>query len=429
MLITIPNLLFGLAFLLTVSFCLLFFEAVVRGLRRFSRNTERHAWLTRHAAARLALANPHRPGTPLRITLLSLGTALTLLVACAVIVASLLRMINSTIPEESPALVLYDVLANQQQIVQEISQNYASISNIALSPIVRGRVASINGTEIRDLAFDDIDWQDMARDEHKLSYLSGNIDGILMVEGSLWDEDTIADTLAQSSLDFAFVMEDREAEQMRLKTGDQVSFSITGIYSQRGIQTRFWFEAIFSDSALDPFINTYVETVYANDEDALAYQTALARQYPNIITVRTKESVDSASELLGKATKGLAVLSSISLFVSLMVLASVMAAGRKKQRYDSIILYCIGARLSYIRKAIRIEYALLAIVVSVFSIALSLGIAALVLQVQLKIYELDVYWYGAILAFAASTLVFSIGAQYLSHGLKLQPAQLLKDRA
>lgn len=233
-------------------------------------------------------------------------------------------------------------------------------------------------------------------------------------------------------------MEDREAEQMRLKPGDQVSFSITGeertglltgIYSQRGIQTRFWFEAIFSDSALDPFINTYVGTVYANDEDALAYQTALARQYPNIITVRTKELVDSASELLGKATKGLAVLSSISLFVSLMVLASVMAAGRKKQRYDSIILYCIGARLSYIRKAIRIDYALLAIVVSVFSIALGLGIAALVLQVQLKIYELDVYWYGAILAFAASTLVFSIGAQYLSHGLKLQPAQLLKDRA
>ena len=79
--------------------------------------------LTRRFELRLALANLHRPGAPLRATLLSLGSALTLLVANAMVVASLVRTINDTIPEESPGLVLYDVLDDQlDSIVAAIQQ-------------------------------------------------------------------------------------------------------------------------------------------------------------------------------------------------------------------------------------------------------------------------------------------------------------------
>jgi putative ABC transport system permease protein len=225
---------------------------------------------------------------------------------------------------------------------------------------------------------------------------------------------------------------------MQLKPGDRVQFTLigiqrtgllTGIYSQQGIQTRFWFEAIFSDGALDDFINAYVGTVYMDDQQALALQSELARSYPNIITVRTKDLIDSASELLNKGTSGLSVISSISLLVSLMVLASVMAAGRSKQSYHAIILYCLGARISYIRRAIAIEYALLAGVVSIFSIALGLAIAALVLKVQLKLYVWDVYLLGVAVALISTAIVFGLGALYLFQRLKIQPAHLLKEPA
>ncbi|MFC4698907.1 ABC transporter permease [Glaciecola siphonariae] len=432
--LVIPNILFGFAFLVTVALCLIFFELVVYGLRRLSRAMEKRPWLASHAATRLALANMHRPGTPLRITLLSLGTALTLLVACTVIVLALLRLVQTTIPEESPALVLYDVLAEQKNSVNSIAQGFDSVSKLTLSPMVRGRVSAINNTTIRDLSSRDINWQDMARDEHKLSYLSGNIDGIKIVDGAIWD----ANFTPNDDFDFAFIMEDREAAQMQLKPGDSVQFTLvgqertgllSGIYSQQGIQTRFWFEAIFSDGALDDFINAYVGTVYMDDEEALALQSELARSYPNIITVRTKDLIDSASQLLDKGTNGLSVISSISLVVSLMVLASVMAAGRNKQSYHAIILFCMGARISYIRKAIAIEYGLLALVVSAFSILLGLSIAAIVLRLQLKIYAWDIYWAGAGLAIASSLLVFSLGALYLFQRLNIQPAQLLKEAA
>lgn len=431
-LLAIPNVLFGMAFIVTVLICLAFFEGVVHLLRWLSRTMEQRPWLAQHAATRLALANMHRPGTPLRITLLSLGTALTLLVACTVIVIALLRLVQTTIPEQAPALVMYDVLAEQQSLVKQAAQNYDSLSKITLSPNVRARVSAINDTSIRALVDQDINWQDMARDEHKLSYLSGNIDGIRIVDGAIWSEPF----KAEQGTDFAFIMEDREANQMQLEIGDRVQFTLvgiertgvlTGIYSQQGIQTRFWFEAIFSDGALDDFINAYVGTVYMDDEQALALQSELARNYPNIITVRTKDLIDSASELLNKGSSGLTVISSISLLISLMVLASVMAAGRNKQSYHAIILYCIGARISYIRRAITIEYTLLASVVSLFSIVLGLIIATLVLQVRLKIFAWDMYWLGAAVAIGSSALVFGLGALYLFQKLNIQPARLLRE--
>lgn len=432
-LVAIPNLLFGLAFLFTVLVCLGFFESVVRGLRALSRSMEKRPMLASHAATRLALANMHRPGTPLRITLLSLGTALTLLVACSVIVVSLLRLVQTTIPEQAPALVLYNVLAEQRESITNKVASFDSQAKLTLAPNVRARVSAINGIAIRDLDNLDIDWQDMARDEHKLSYLAGNIDGINIVKGSVWDEsfDPKAD-----NVDFALMMEDREAAQMQLQVGDTVSFSmvgiertglLTGIYSQKGLQTRFWFEAILSDGALEDFITTYVGTVNMDTEQAIALQSELARNCPNVITVRTQDLLDSASDLLNKGTSGLSVISSISLLVSLMVLASAMAAGRAKQSYHAIILFCIGARISYIRRAIAIEYGLLAAVVSAFSVVLGLGIAALVLQLRLKMFETDVYWLGAAVAIISSAIVFTLGALYLFQRLKIQPAQLLRE--
>ncbi|WP_395343848.1 ABC transporter permease [Ningiella sp. W23] len=432
----IPSILFGVAFLITVVLCLLFFDAVVHGLRSISRAMEHRPWLASHAATRLALANMHRPGTPLRITLLSLGTALTLLVACTVIVVALLRLVETTIPEKSPALVVYDVLSNQKDSVQASVRGYESLKQFTLAPMVRGRISAINGIPIRDLPKLDIDWQDMARDEHKLSYLANNIDDIRIVDGALWNAATMEKVNADPNLDFAFVMEDREASQMALTPGDTVTFSIvgleqsgllTGIYSQKGIQTRFWFEAIFSNGALDNAISSHVGTIYMQDDEALLLQTELAHSFPNIITVRTKDLLDSANDLLSKASRGLSVVSAISLLVSLMVLASIMAAGRNKQSYHAVILYCLGARISYIRKAIAIEYMLLATVVTLFSVALGLSIAFLVLNIQLKIFTLDAYWLGIMVSAFSSTLVFGAGALYLYRKLNISPAKLLKE--
>ncbi|MCP5898990.1 hypothetical protein NL320_26525, partial [Klebsiella pneumoniae] len=67
---------------------------------------------------RLVLAGLQRPGSPLRASLLSLGASLTLLVACTLVVAALLRTVNETVPQQAPALVFHDVQTAQLEMLQ-----------------------------------------------------------------------------------------------------------------------------------------------------------------------------------------------------------------------------------------------------------------------------------------------------------------------
>ena len=65
------------------------------------------------------LGRLQRPGSPLRAALLSLGASLSLLVACTLVVATLLRAVNETVPQNAPALVFYDVQTEQIPLLQD----------------------------------------------------------------------------------------------------------------------------------------------------------------------------------------------------------------------------------------------------------------------------------------------------------------------
>ncbi|MEM7078716.1 MAG: FtsX-like permease family protein [Pseudomonadota bacterium] len=424
-LIALPDPVFAAAFVGTVLGLLILLDGIVRLIRRLALKMDSRAPTRRHFALHLALANLHRHGSALRVSLLTLGSSLTLLVACTVLISTLLETIADTVPEESPDLVLYDVTRDQYDTVTEILQRN-NARRIDLVPLVQGRLSHINGASMD--ASNTLAAQREARDEHKLTYRAGNVDGVTLVAGSWWPEGTAADG--------AFVvMEDREAEQIGVEVGDLLKFVIegrpleaqlTGIYRQKGLQTRFWFEAIFSDGALEPFIARYVGAGFMPPDSAIAAQNELALTASNIVSVRTATIVATAKDLLGKAVAGLSVVSGVALAVSLLVLTGVMASHRSRQVYYSTILHTIGARLRIIRTSLSMEYILLAIVTSAFALALGILIALPLLHFQLKLPLTFPLWPPVIAAFGISSLCLYAGARYLMRRLNLKPATLLR---
>jgi putative ABC transport system permease protein len=428
-LLALPDALFGLGFVGVVGLLLLLLEGVVRGIRRAARLLEaRGTWL-RSFAIRLALANLHRPGASLRSSLLSLGSALTLLVVCTLIVAALLRAINTTIPEEAPALVLYDVLDNQAAAVKQTANEVAPAGHVELAPLVRSRFIAVNGRPMVER--DDTEQGRMtdlaARADYKLSYRGNNIDDVTLVAGDWWIEPVDGRP--------RIAMEDREVGRIGLALGDVVTLSQAGrtfdaelvaVYSQKGLQTRFWFEGILSDGALDGMITRQVGAAYMDDRSAREVQKRIAKIAPNVISVRTADLLETARGILGKAASGLAVVAAVSFGASLLVLASVMAAGRTRQIYDATVLHALGARFALIRLGLRLEYLLLAVVTSSFAILLGAAIALPLLRYRLKLPSEDLLWLGAIVAFGVSSLSLAIGARYLLHRLRVNPVTLLR---
>lgn len=426
-LLALPQPLFGLAFVLVTVLLLLMLEGLVRLLRRAAQRLAEQQLLSGHYQLRLALANLYRPGAPLRPTLLSLGSALTLLVASTLVVAALLRTINNTVPERAPALVFYDIANFQLEDFRALLNDTPTLQRLDLAPLVLGRISRVNDEVLRDSG--DSERAEEARDEQKLSYRLNNFDHVIIDRGAWWPEDYQGPPLV--------AMEDREADQLGLQVGDRLQFEILGkplsaelvaIYSQRRVEARFWLEAIFSDGVLDPVISRYVGTAYLDHAQAVTTQTQIAESFPNVVAVRTEGVLNEARTLLAKASMGLAVVAGISLLASLLVLISVVASNRARQVYDATVLHTLGVRVATVRRSLQLEYALVALLTSIFAIALGSIIALVLLEWRIKLETDAVVWsLGVLIAIIFSSFSLAMGAGYLLRQLRLSPALLLRS--
>ena len=421
---TLPDPRFGLAFVVVTAALLALLDGATRGLRRAAARLQHRRGLP--LPLRLALAGLQQPHSPLRTALLSLGSALTLLVACTIVVATLLRTVNETVPVQAPALVFYDVQTEQIPLLRETLQASPGLQSLKTAPLVLGRLAAVNGTALRDS--DDGERARESRDEHKLSDRSGNFDDVVIDRGAWWPDGHAGEPLV--------AMEDREADELGLQVGDRLRFEITGqpvearlaaIYSQRRMQSRLWLEAIFSDGVLDPFITRHVGAAWMPADTSLDAQDRLAAVAPNIATTRTESMLRETRALMGRASAGLAVVAGVCLAASLLVLASVVAASRSRQLYDATVMHVLGARHSLLRRVLVWEYLLLAVATGGFALLAGGALATGLLAWRLDMSPLGLYWTGLLTAAGVSVLSLGLGATVLWSQMRLTPAQLLRS--
>lgn len=427
----LPSPQLGFLFLLAVIVLWALLEGIIKGLRRGAKALENSGFADRKFARRLALANLHRPDSPLRATLLSLGTALTLVVACTLMVTTLMRALETTIPAESPALILYEVFPDQMEPLTSGLESLDPSSRTELLPLVRARMAAINEEPIADaLADDPRAKREAMGDEYKLTYLAGNPEGLELVKGNWWSNP------APEGEPAYMAMEDREANALGLTVGDRIEFTaqdqpivveIRAIYRQKGLQTRFWFEGVLQQGALDGLISLYVGAVYQSDPAAKESQQWLAGNIPNVITLRTADWLETAGDLLNKAAAGLAAVASVSLLASLLVLSSVVSVSRRRQLYEANLLHCLGARHQAIRNSMLLETGLLTFLATVFATALGSLIALPVADLALKLPAGDLWWIGALVAGVVSALALLGGLLPTLRAMRLNPAVLLRD--
>lgn len=426
LLIFVPEPLIAAGFIVCIALLLLLLDGMVFLIRQGAEKLMHAEALDGHFALRLAIAGLYRPGASLRPMLLSLGTALTLLVASAIVIASTYRTLNDTVPQRAPSLVLYDLQKSQ---VPDFTKTVAEIPGYqshVIAPLVLGRLTrvneeSLNNSEVASRALE-------ANDEHKLSYRMPNIDNTSVARGQWWPKDYAGAPLV--------AMEDREADQLGLNIGDRLEFTIMGqsivvtlsaIYSQAQFETSFWLEAVFTDNVLDPFITRYIGSVMLEPEADIAAQSLLAESFPNVVTVRTAKILEASRSILSSAGLAMMLIAAVSLSASILVMASVVAVNRQRQVYEASIMHAMGTRMSVVMKSVVFEYLLLTIVLSIFALLFGGALAQVLLTFWLKLNTGGAVWIGAIVAAGASTLCLSAGALWLVSTLKVSPAILLRS--
>ena len=429
----IPEPLVAAAFIVCIVLLLILLECMVVLIQWVGRKLSHSRFLDGRFSWRMAVASLHRPGASLRPMLLSLGTALTLLVTSALVIASTYRILSDTVPARAPSLVLYDLQKNDVDAFNSTVQSLDGYLDHAVAPLVLGRLSHVNGEALKDS--DIADRAREANDEHKLSYRQNSIDNARKARidntsvdrGEWWPDDYSGPPLV--------AMEDREADQLGLRVGDQLTFTImektvdaklVAIYSQARFETSFWLEAVFTRDVLEPFISRHIGSVYLQPAQDTAAQSVLGESFPNMVTIRTAKVLAASRSILSSAGLALMLIAAVSLVASVLVMASVVAVNRQRQVYEASVLHAIGTKMSVVIKSVAIEYTLLAIVLSLFAIIAGGSLAQLLLTFWLKIDSTGSAWAGVLVALSASVLCLFAGALWLMRTLSAKPAILLK---
>ena len=165
--LALPDPRFAAVFVIVVAALLGLLEGLMRLLQAGAGALLARPGRVTRFELRLALSNLRQPQSPMRPAVLALGSALTLLVTCAVVVAALLRTIDETVPRDAPAIVFHDVQTPQIETLAQTLRDLPSTTDWRVAPLVLGRLVAVNGRDLETSG--DAEARLEARDEHKLA--------------------------------------------------------------------------------------------------------------------------------------------------------------------------------------------------------------------------------------------------------------------
>ncbi|MGE0665996.1 MAG: ABC transporter permease [Sphingomonadales bacterium] len=328
---------------------------------------------------RMALANLHRPGAATPSVVLSLGLGLTLLVMVAQINANLSSQIRDGVPADAPSYYFIDIQPDQIDGFESMVRALPGVAAVDRAPMLRATITEVNGVRAEDAKVSaDAQWA--LRGDRGLTYAAALPEHNELVAGAWWPADYAGPPLIS--------FDARLAEGMNLAIGDTLTFNVMG----RPITARIanlreidWsgmgmnFSVIFAPGTLEHAPHAHLATVRVDQAHEAGIDRAVARDYPNVTSVRVRDVLATVNTLLGQVHQAVIAAASASLAAGVIVLAGAMAAGYSERVRDAVVLKVLGARRRDIARIYLIEYALMGLITAVVAMAIGTLAAWLVI--------------------------------------------------
>ncbi|MBI3706323.1 MAG: ABC transporter permease, partial [Proteobacteria bacterium] len=135
---------FGLTFVAGAVAALGAFTFLAWGLAQLARRVGGVRW----PGLRLALANMHRPGSPMPGVVLSLGLGLGTLVMVALVQGNLVYQLREQIPDVAPSFFFIDLQPDQVVAFDALLASLPGVGEVKRVPSLRGRIVGIGGVPV-----------------------------------------------------------------------------------------------------------------------------------------------------------------------------------------------------------------------------------------------------------------------------------------
>jgi putative ABC transport system permease protein len=418
-----------LAAIFVVSAAVIF--AALRLVAMLTMALTRRLPRSRSTLVRLAITNIYRPGALTPSVVLSLGLGLSLLVTVVEIDGNLHRQFAAALPEKAPSFFFLDIPSADADGFDAFVRERAPRSTLERVPILRGRIIAADGIKAENLKPGESSaW--VLRGDRGISYAATLPAGSRLVAGEWWAADYSGPPLVS--------LENRTAEDLKLKPGDTIAVNVLGrnvtarIANLRAVEWQnlgINFVLVFSPGTFAGAPHTDIATLTFADGGTTGEETALVKAladaFPTVSAIRVKDALDAVDHIVGNLVLALRGASMVTLIAAALVLGGAIAAGQRFRIYDAVILKTLGATRFRLLASYALEYALIGLAAVVFGVAAGSVAADLIVT---RVMEFSFVWVAlpaagtALLALLVTVLLGLVGT-FTALGHK--PAEVLRN--
>lgn len=313
----------------------------------------------RRLALRQAMRSVMRPGNSSRSIVVTLASALAVLLTIYLVEHNLQSTYIASYPLDAPNLFCLDIQPSQQdEFVELVGED------TELFPIVRARLTAINSKKISRSEEMKKRGDSLAR-EFNLTYRQRLLDDEILVQGkSLYGLDKREDGPVPVSV------LDSVAEMGDMKLGDILYFNIQGVplvAEVVSIRSRTksmlfpFFYFVFPDQALQAAPQTLFGALKVDRQQISALENSIVGRFPNISTINVGETAAELGKLMEKLTRIINFFASFSILAGGLILVSSILATRLARIKEAVYYKILGSGSWFVLRVFFLENLLLSL--------------------------------------------------------------------
>jgi len=336
-------------------------------------------------AWRYGLANVARRGRDSTVQVVAFGLGLTVLLLLTFVRTDLLEGWQQTLDENAPNNFLINIQPQERASIAEIIQSGGVAAPIFV-PMVRARMQTINGEDVKTREYPEEDGKWMANREQNLTWAEHLSASNEVVKGDWWPAGYDGEPLVS--------LEEDAARELGVDLGDRLQFLVAGqeialrVSSFRKINWDSFqpnFFMVLSPGALDGYPTTFVASLKIGD-DKKNVLLNLVRKHPTVSIIDIETILEQIKSIIDKASLAVQAVFVFTLAAGIAVLFAAVQSTIDERRFESALLRALGVRRRTVLFGVLTEFAALGFAAGLLA---SAGASILAAIVAIQLFELE----------------------------------------
>jgi putative ABC transport system permease protein len=384
-----------------------------------------------------------RPGSQMRVILLTVGLGTFFIMGVRGLQLNLLDQFATEIGDEAPDLFLLDIQQDQAPALQQMLSSRLPDTEPRLIPVLRARVTA-RGVSLDEM--EDLKGRGLLSREYTITYRGHLEPNETVIAGHFPESPESparparpAKNVAQPPAGFEVSVEDGIRQRFGITLGDIVRFDVLGrivdarVTSVRKVNWRDGrnggFMFVFGPGTFDTAPHYYIAPVRMNAADertrAVLEHDIVAR-FPNISVIDLREVLQTVRKMFHVVSVSISVVGTLVILTGGLILTGAVAVTKFQRVYEAAIFKTLGASSRAIGAMLMVEYGMLG------TLAGAVGsFGALALGWGLSRYALDIPWHPAlgenlVSTIATSLLITAVGVGASADVLRRKPLATLR---